>query len=380
MARRIEVTGAGGVRLAAWEFGDPPKGEPAGVVPEQPPPLGTARQTGRPTARERPPGRAVPPGPTLRVVSQRDHGDPADDEPRGVAGSPGGPGSHGGPGGPATSDGPRTSKTPDRPVPPAAQDTPGVLLLHGLMGRASHWASTARWLSGRFRAVALDQRGHGQSDRPADGTYTRDAYVEDAEAAIEQLGLGPAVLVGHAMGALTAWQLAAKRPDLVSGLIILDMRASALGAASQREWADWFRAWPVPFATLADVRKWFGEDDPWVERPHRARGEFYAEVMREEQDGWHPVFDPEQMLSSREAWVLDAHWEELAQVRCPSLVVRGLDGELGRAEAQEMVRVLPRGQYAEVSDAGHLVHYDQPEGWLTAIEPFLDQILTDLTT
>ena len=74
MARRIEVTGAGGVHLAAWEFGDPPK---------------------------------------------------KDD--------------------------------PDRP-------SPGVLLLHGLMGRASHWASTARWLSGRHRAVALDQRGHGQSD------------------------------------------------------------------------------------------------------------------------------------------------------------------------------------------------------------------------
>jgi pimeloyl-ACP methyl ester carboxylesterase len=71
------------------------------------------------------------------------------------------------------------------------------------------------------------------------------------------------------MGALTAWQLAARRPDLVRALIICDMRASALGAASQREWEDWFRTWPVPFATLADVRKWFGEDDPWVERPTR---------------------------------------------------------------------------------------------------------------
>ena len=41
-----------------------------------------------------------------------------------------------------------------------------------------------------------------------------------------------------------------------------------------------------------------------------------------------------------------------------------------------MVRVLPRGEYAEVADAGHLVHYDQPEGWRTAIEPFLDGVLT----
>ncbi|WP_157865156.1 alpha/beta fold hydrolase, partial [Streptomyces prasinopilosus] len=174
MARRIDVTGADGVRLAAWEFGDPPK---AGGPPE--------RTTG--------------------------------------------------------------------------SGAPGVLLLHGLMGRASHWASTARRLSGRYRAVALDQRGHGRSDKPPQASFTRDAYVDDTEAALEQLGLGPAVLVGHAMGALTAWQLAAKRPDLVRGLVVCDMRASALGAASQREWAQWFETWPVPFATLAEPLADVGE-------------------------------------------------------------------------------------------------------------------------
>ncbi|SNX61996.1 pimeloyl-ACP methyl ester carboxylesterase [Streptomyces sp. TLI_55] len=310
MARRIDVTGAGGVRLAAWEFGDPPK-----------------------------PGQAAEP--TERGVEQG-----------------GGAGRRAG----------------QRTVQGALDRSPGVLLLHGLMGRASHWAPTARWLSERHRAVALDQRGHGRSDKPPQAAFTREAYVEDAEAALEQLGLGPAVLIGHAMGALTAWQLAAKRPDLVSGVIICDMRASALGAASQREWADWFKSWPLPFATLADVRKWFGEDDPWVERPNPARGEFYAEVMAESPDGWRPVFEPEQMLKSRETWVLDAHWEELAQVQCPTLVVRGLDGELGRAEAQEMVRVLPRGEYAEVADAGHLVHYDQPEAWRAAVEPFIESL------
>ncbi|MFJ8821422.1 alpha/beta fold hydrolase [Streptomyces sp. NPDC102467] len=287
MARRIDVTGAGGVRLAAWEFADPPK-----------------------------------PG-----------------------------------------DGGRT---------------PGVLLLHGLMGRASHWAGTARWLAERHRAVALDQRGHGQSDKPPQGPFDREAYVLDAEAALVQLGLEPAVLIGHSMGALTAWQLAARRPDLVRGVVICDMRASALGAASQREWEEWFTSWPLPFATLADVRKWFGEDDPWVERPNPARGEFYAEVMTESTDGWRPVFSRRQMLQARSTWVYDAHWEELAAVQCPTLVVRGLDGELGRAEAQEMVRVLPRGEYAEVADAGHLVHYDQPEAWRAAIEPFLDGVLAEL--
>ncbi|UGY92045.1 alpha/beta fold hydrolase [Streptomyces gobiensis] len=296
MVRRIDVTGVGGVRLAAWEFADPPKGRRGNFK------VGRARA--------------------------RDDGEP-----------------------------------------------PGVLLLHGLMGRASHWAGTARWLSARYRAVGLDQRGHGRSEKPTEGPFNREAYVADAEAAIEQLGLGPVALIGHSMGALTAWQLAARRPDLVHALVICDMRASALGEQSQREWEAWFRSWPVPFATLADVRKWFGEEDPVLERPSPSRGEFFAEVMAERADGWRPVFSRRQMLVARETWVYDAHWEELAQVQCPTLVLRGIDGELGRAEAQEMVRVLPRGAYAEVADAGHLVHYDQPNEWRTAVEPFLQSAL-----
>ncbi|MEV6326233.1 alpha/beta hydrolase [Streptomyces sp. NPDC051909] len=259
----------------------------------------------------------------------------------------------------------------------APQTGPGVLLLHGLMGRASHWAPAAARLAARHRTIALDQRGHGASEKPASGPFTREAYVADALAAVERLGLGPVTLVGHSMGALTAWQLAAERPDLVHALVICDMRASALGAASQREWQDWFRRWPAPFDSLDAVRRWFGEDDPWVERPNPARGAFFAEVMTERPDGgWGPVFDPAQMLTSRETWVHDAHWDSLAQVRCPTLVVRGLDGELGRAEAQEMVRVLPHGAYAEIPDAGHLLHYEHADAWWEAVAPFLNGVLT----
>lgn len=272
-------------------------------------------------------------------------------------------------------DPPKVSQEPAQHPPERSHPRPGVLLLHGLMGRAAHWAETSRWLSERYRAVGLDQRGHGRSDKPSEAAYDREAFVADAEAAIEQLELAPVALIGHSMGALTAWQLAASRPDVVQALVISDMRASALGERSQREWEEWFGSWPVPFATLADVRRWFGEDDPALERPNPSRGEFFSEVMSERGEGWGPIFSRDQMLRARETWVHDAHWEELAQVRCPTLVVRGVDGELGRAEAQEMVRVLPRGIYAEVPEAGHLVHYDQPDGWRRVVEPFLQAAL-----
>lgn len=109
-----------------------------------------------------------------------------------------------------------------------------------------------------------------------------------------------------------------------------------------------------------------------LDRPLPGRGAYYAEVMEERADGWHPVFSPEHMLRAREHWVHDAHWDELAQVRCPTLVLRGLDGELGRAEAQEMVRVLPDGSYADIPDAGHLAHLDRPDAWHEAVDAFLD--------
>ncbi|GAA2222571.1 alpha/beta hydrolase [Streptomyces amakusaensis] len=300
MVRRIDVTGAGGVHLAAWEFTRSPEG------------------------------------------GQESGGE--------CAGAPG--------------EGSEESAEPD--------SAPGVLLLHGLMGRASHWAPAARLLTGSHRVVALDQRGHGDSGKPAEGPFTREAHLADAVAVIERLGLAPVTLVGHAAGALTAWQLAAARPDLVRALIVCDMRAAAHGAASQREWADWFRSWPLPFASLAEARHWFGEADPWLERPSPARGEFFAEMMAEGAEGWRPVFSREQLLAARAAWAHDAHWDQLAQVTCPALVVRGPDGQLGRAEAQEMVRVLPRGRYAEVAEGGHLVHYERPAAWYAAIEPFLD--------
>jgi pimeloyl-ACP methyl ester carboxylesterase len=154
------------------------------------------------------------------------------------------------------------------------------------------------------------------------------------------------------------------------------MRASALGEASQREWQDWLASWPVPFATVADARRWFSVFDPWAAPPNPVRGEFLAETLEEREDGWYPVQAPEHLLASREPWIRDAHWDELAQVGCPVLVVRGVDGELGRAEAQEMVRVLPRGHYAEIADAGHLVPWDQPEPWIREVESFLCGVKT----
>jgi pimeloyl-ACP methyl ester carboxylesterase len=67
---------------------------------------------------------------------------------------------------------------------------PGILLLHGLAGTAREWEETAEWLCKANRVAALDQRGHGRSERRP-GDISREAFIADAVAAIEELALAP---------------------------------------------------------------------------------------------------------------------------------------------------------------------------------------------
>src|SRR5881396_1060754 len=96
-----------------------------------------------------------------------------------------------------------------------------VLLLHGLAGHAREWDDTAAWLTASKRVIALDQRGHGRSERqPSD--MSRDAFVSDVVAWMDRLTLEKAVLVGQSLGGHTAFLTAARHPSLVAGLIVAE--------------------------------------------------------------------------------------------------------------------------------------------------------------
>ncbi|MBV8541667.1 MAG: alpha/beta fold hydrolase [Pseudonocardiales bacterium] len=96
-----------------------------------------------------------------------------------------------------------------------------MLALHGSLGRGAIFLWPAADLRVQVRIVAPDQRGHGDSD--CDGGFSRDEFVHDAAAFLRRLGLGPVVVLGHSLGGITAYQLAAHHPELVSALIIEDV-------------------------------------------------------------------------------------------------------------------------------------------------------------
>ena len=95
-----------------------------------------------------------------------------------------------------------------------------VLLLHGLASTRRFWDLVAPRLGG-LPVLALDQRGHGDSDRPA-GPYDGATVARDALTALDALGVSRAVVVGHSWGASTALRLAAQNPERVLSVVALD--------------------------------------------------------------------------------------------------------------------------------------------------------------
>lgn len=97
-----------------------------------------------------------------------------------------------------------------------------IVFVHGMVGYTGFWNAALAACADRRRAVAIDLRGHGGSDAPSDGDYSVAACASDVLAVIDHLQLGPIVLVGHSYGTFVTIDVAARRPDIVRRLILVD--------------------------------------------------------------------------------------------------------------------------------------------------------------
>jgi len=97
-----------------------------------------------------------------------------------------------------------------------------VLFVHSLAGNGGQWALQLDHLRRHRRAVALDLRGHGDSDPADDGDYSIPAFAADVAAVADQLDLRRFVLAGHSLGAAVAIEYAGRNPERVAGLLLVD--------------------------------------------------------------------------------------------------------------------------------------------------------------
>ncbi|MFD8142213.1 alpha/beta fold hydrolase [Streptomyces sp. NPDC059708] len=229
---------------------------------------------------------------------------------------------------------------------------PLLLALHGHFGEARTFAPLARHLAPDWRVVALDQRGHGYSDQPPD--FSRDGYVEDAAAVLRHLGGGPAVVLGHSLGGVNAYQLAFRHPRLVRALIVEDIGAEVDGDLS------FCLAWPHRAPTRAALLEALG-----------GSASYLTDAVREYGDGWGLAFRPDGMAASQRALNGD-HWPAWLGSSCPALLVRGSrSGVLHGDHARAMAAGRPGTRLVELP-TGHTVHETEPERFAAAVRTFLD--------
>jgi pimeloyl-ACP methyl ester carboxylesterase len=241
---------------------------------------------------------------------------------------------------------------------------PGILLLHGLMGRATTWWPVAQWLTRYGRVVGLDARGHGRSPHRGGGWRTED-FVADAAEVVRSLDLGPVVAVGHSMGGLHAWTLAAVHPELVRAVVVEDMAPDQRGRTVD-PWRSYFESWPVPFASLAHVRQFFG-----------SLGDYFTECVEERDDGYHLIAALDELYEIAGEWGERDFWPFVERVACPLLAIEAEHTAMPAGQQAFLpVRAGGGGHHVVVEGAGHVVHHDAPEVYRGAVEAFLSEVLS----
>lgn len=239
-------------------------------------------------------------------------------------------------------------------------DGPAAVLAHGLAGHAGEWDGTAAWLGRTHRVVAPDARGHGRSERrPCD--VSRAACVDDLAHWIELLGLAPAVVIGQSLGGHTAFLLAARRPELVRALVVVEAAPPADPDAPAIV-ARWLRSWPAPFAGRAEALGFFG-DTTW--------GRSWADGLEQRDGGLSPAFDVDVMVAALAETAERSYWDEWRRVGCPTLVVRAGDDGVPEHLVERMIAEAPNASSAVMANAGHDLHLHQPEAWRAVVEAFL---------
>ena len=241
---------------------------------------------------------------------------------------------------------------------------PPLLLLHGFTGHAHAWDTLAIALQPHFHVYALDARGHGDSD-PAE-VYDAAGAFRDLSSVVDQLGVRALTLVGLSMGGRTAMYFAARRPELVERLVVLDIGPEI----SKRAMA--------PSSGPPEPETW---DSIEQAARHLYRGNPYPGIhyyrwvasssLRARPDGalvwkWHPSIKERRVMGDVDWWAI------VREIKPPLLLLRGAESTVLDADvAERMARELPRGTLVEIPRAVHTLHEDNPEAVLAALREFL---------
>jgi pimeloyl-ACP methyl ester carboxylesterase len=253
------------------------------------------------------------------------------------------------------------------------EDTAGpgvpVVFSHGLLLSTRLWDAQVESLRGRYRCIAYDHRGQGRSDVPSERSIGMDACAADAAALVEALGIGPCHFVGLSMGGFVGMRLAARRPELLRSVALLETSADPEPAENMGRYrllntvARFVGPWAVADRVMPIL---FGRS--FLEDPERA-----AEVAR-----WKRLLSG----NRRSIWravngVVERQGvlEEMTKVRVPTMVLVG-EEDLATvpAKSERIAAAIPGARLVRIPAAGHSSPVESPAAVTAALGAFIDSV------
>jgi pimeloyl-ACP methyl ester carboxylesterase len=250
-----------------------------------------------------------------------------------------------------------------------------VLIVHGLSYFSYDWIDVAAELANGREVVAMDMRGFGDSARSPTADYSVPSMAQDLIAVIDHLGWRHAVLMGHSMGGRSTSFAAARNPDRIAGLVLVDYTPDNAPGGSQRV-AKTVAGAPDRFESVDAAMQYFSVD------PHSPTGaakrERFEAYLRKVGGGYEIKRDPHfanqfrRVLETGERPKLGVEmWQVVGEVQCPILALRGRQSDMFAVETMPKLRTAnPRVQLVEL-DGGHNIAGDNPAGLVAAVRPFL---------
>jgi pimeloyl-ACP methyl ester carboxylesterase len=248
---------------------------------------------------------------------------------------------------------------------PAA--APTLCFLHGGAAHAHWFDMVTAAFTDRFHVIALDQRGHGESQWAEPPAYATEDFTGDLLELMDRLGLGQMTVIGHSMGGHNAMTFAAWHPARVSALVIIDSRPSIPSERLQFMHARGRRlprAHPSEDAAIRAFRL--------LPRETFAEPAFLAHLARagmmRRNGGWAWRFDP---ATHGNRAPVDA-WPLLPQITSPTLIVRGGLSPILTPEMAERLRAgVPHASLVTIPDAYHHLTLDRPAEFTDVLDRFL---------
>jgi lipase len=259
-------------------------------------------------------------------------------------------------------------------------DGPPLILIHATGFLAALWRPIAERLCSRFRVVAYDQRGHGDSDKPAEG-YCFEAFAADLQRLIEALALERPLAAGHSSGGTVVVVHAATHPGVISRAVLIEpilprrdwfeqppggRNANSLAEAARRRRAVW--------PSVAELFQAYRERETFQTWREDVLRIYVEEGTRARDDGRVELKCPPELEAQFfEAVTLMDFWPLLPKMQCPSLVLWGAESHLRErlaGEVQEALLSASGGRTIAVPGATHFLPQERPDEVARLMEEF----------